>query len=113
MILSQHSRKFQTEQNSNLVRIVFDFAEKALLPSFTRQPGSLHFITGLRFDLFGGSCSKLRTNVVFGLPEGHCPGDKTADTVLSMLNWVLYWVKNSERTASCLVLRLHADNCSS
>ena len=29
-----------------------------------------------------------------------------------MLHWVLYWVKNSERTASCRVLRLHADNCS-
>ena len=28
--------------------VVFDFAEKVLLPHLVRQPGQLHFVTGLK-----------------------------------------------------------------
>ena len=52
-------RKFQKECKENLVgevyHLVFDFAEKVLLPKLVKQPGQLHFITGLKFDIFGVS----------------------------------------------------------
>lgn len=98
--------------NNDLTHVVFDFAEKVLLPSYRRQPGCLHFITGLKLDLFGASSSNLRTNFVFALPEGHWPNGKTADEVLSMLSYVLRTVKNNEATRKAKHLRLHADNCS-
>ena len=50
---------------------VFDFAEKVLLPRLKIQPGQLHFITGLKFDLFGVSSSNDTLNYIFGLPEDH------------------------------------------
>lgn len=99
--------------NGNVRHLVFDFAEKVLLPRLRNQPGQLHFVTGLKFDLFGVSCSNAGTNFVFGLPEGHWPNEKTANVVISMLHHVL-----SRPTASLDVghsarhLKLHADNCS-
>ncbi len=44
-----------TQANSkkgHFIRFVFDFAEKVLLPKLMKQPGQLHFITGLKFDFF-------------------------------------------------------------
>ena len=54
----------KNEPSNGVLRIVFNFAAKVILPSF-RQPGSLHFITGVRFDLFGASCSNLKTQLCF------------------------------------------------
>ena len=34
------------------VRIVFDFAEKVLLPRMSQQPGKFHFKRGLKFNMF-------------------------------------------------------------
>lgn len=91
--------------------LVFDFAEKVLLPSFRKQPGCLHFITGLKFDLFGVSSSNMNTNFVFGLPEGHWPNGKTANEVLSMLSYILLLHKKGTTVAESRTLCLHADNC--
>lgn len=52
------------------LHLIFEFAEKVLLPSLIEQPGILHFFAGLRFNLFGLSSSKMRQNFIFGLPEG-------------------------------------------
>jgi len=62
--------------NTSNIHLVFDFAEKVLLPRLAKQPGQLHFITGLKFDIFGVSCSNLTNNFVFELPEGHWPQEK-------------------------------------
>ena len=53
------------------VHFVFDFAEKVLLPYLIQQPGLLHFITGLKVDLFGIHFCNLKKTFVFCLPEGH------------------------------------------
>lgn len=95
-----------------LIHIVFDFAEKVSLPSYRKQPGCLYFVTGLKFDLFGVSSSNLKTQYVFGLPEGHWPNAKTADEVASMLMHVLELHVESPLTFRATHLRLHADNCS-
>ncbi len=54
-----------------IVHLVFDFAEKVTLPSMERQPGQLHFVTGLKYDIFGISLTKLNITNVYGLSEGH------------------------------------------
>lgn len=93
------------------VHMVFDFAEKVLLPSMERQPGSLHFVTGLKYDMFGISNSNEGTANVYGLPEGHWPGTKGPNSVISMLFQTI--VDYQARTNNCNTMRLilHADNC--
>lgn len=93
------------------VHLVFDFAEKVTLPVFERQPGQLHFITGLRYDIFGIYCSNLKSSKVFGLPEGHWPGTKDATSVLSMLLYIINMLKSNPITKNARKLVLHADNC--
>ena len=44
---------------SGKTRIIFDLAEKELLSHTHRQPGQIHVITGLKFDLFGVTTSNL------------------------------------------------------
>lgn len=71
------------------VHVTFDFAEKVLLPSLKRQPGQLHFVTGLKFDIFGAASSNLDKVFVYGLPEGYWPNSKTANEVLSMVEPII------------------------
>ena len=51
--------QYSAKTDQSCIHLVFDFAEKVLLPSMLRQPGQLYFITGLKFDIFGVSCSSL------------------------------------------------------
>jgi len=81
--------------------LIFDFAEKVLPPKLQKQPGQLHFITGLKFDLFGVSSSNLARNYVFGLPEGHWPHEKTANTVISMLQHIITAHNRSYKKCWC------------
>ena len=75
------------KSNFNEIRhFIFDFAEKVLLPKILNQPGQLHFITGLKFDINGLCCSNVGRAYVYGLVEGQWPSNKTANTVLSMLH---------------------------
>jgi len=76
------------------VHVVIDFAEKALLPSLERQPGQLHFVSGLKFDFFAVSVSNL-----------------TCNEVLSMLYATLKRLKENEITKSAKHLVITADNC--
>ena len=77
---------FPLMEDANEARhFVFDFAEKVLFPRLLKQPGQLHFVTGLKFNIKGVSSSRIKSNYVFGLPEGHWPNDKTANSVCSML----------------------------
>ena len=69
--------------------VVFDFAEKVLLPKLLKQPGQLYFVTGLKFDIFGVHDSNQGVTYVFGLPEGNWPNEKNANTVISMLHYAI------------------------
>lgn len=100
-------------RKSPFMHFVFDYAEKVLLPRLQKQPGQLHFVTGLKFDINGVACSNSNSVDIFGLVEGHWPQEKTANTVLSMLHHSVEAYKaceNSENQQRRLVL--HADNCS-
>lgn len=88
---------------------MFDFAEKVLLPRLLEQPGQLHFLTGLKFDINGVASSRNKKTHVFGLPEGHWPKDKTANSVCSMIYHCL--ILPSEREGRGGTLYLTADNC--
>lgn len=76
---------FSTESSSK-IHLVFDFAKKVLLLRLQKQPGQLHVITGLKFDMFGVSCSNLSLNYVFGLPEGYWPNEKIAISFIRKRN---------------------------
>lgn len=98
---------------SGAIHLVFDFAGKVLLFHLLRQPGQLHFITGLKFDFFGVHSSNLGTTHIFGLPEGHWRGSKTANEVPSMLHYSMMAHRGSgSPTAQSRVPNLNADNCS-
>lgn len=56
------------------LHIIFDFAEKVLIPHLLRQPGQLHFVTGLKIDLFGIHISNAGMTDIYGLVEGHWTG---------------------------------------
>lgn len=62
-----------------------DLQKKLRLPSLFWHPGKLHFLTGLKFDLFGIGCGSFGTVYIYELPEGHWPGGKTAYEVLYMI----------------------------
>ncbi len=98
-------------QQPDKVHLVIDLAEKVLLPSVEMQPGNLLFVTGRKFDFFGVSRSNEGTNTIFGLPEGHWPGGKTANEVVSMLHYIVMEHKSNETTAEIQRLIIHADNC--
>ncbi len=76
-------------QNGLVVHFVMDFAEKLILPSRIQQPGQLHFITGLRLDLFAISCSNLREDKIFCLSEGHWLNAKDTSSVLGIVYHLL------------------------
>ncbi|PXF44968.1 hypothetical protein BWQ96_05268 [Gracilariopsis chorda] len=103
----------QEGPSANPIHLVFDFAEKELLPHLLGQPGQLHFVTGLKFDLFGVYSSGRKVCYVYRLPEGHWPNNKTANDVTSMVHHALKQHRDSGfRTAEQQTLNLHADNCS-
>ncbi|PXF42478.1 hypothetical protein BWQ96_07787 [Gracilariopsis chorda] len=105
-------RQTHEDPNGGTQHFVFDFAEKVLLPKLLKQPGQLHFVTGLKFDIFGVSSSNEEKNYVFGVPEGHWPNEKTANVVISMLHHVLETQKATNAPgAFARHLKLHADNC--
>lgn len=56
--------------------LVFDFAEKVLLPHLLRQSGQLYFIAGLKFDIFGIHNSNQGVTFLYGLPKGHWMNEK-------------------------------------
>ena len=104
-------RQAHEEPNGEMQNFLFDFAEKVLSPKLLNQLDQRHFITSLKFDLFGVSSSNERTNNVFGLPERHWPNEKTANVVLSVLHHVLETHKNTNALgAFARHLRVHADN---
>lgn len=104
-------RRFQdmARGSSTHRHFVFDFAEKVLLPRLLKQPGQLHFTTGLKFDINGVSCSNTGNAYVFGLPEGHWPNEKSANSVISMLNYAMNLPNESRARGETLLLS--ADNC--
>lgn len=97
--------------SSKVVHVIIDFAEKVLIPSLVNQPGQLHFITGLKIDLFAVSCGNTGKNYVFCLPEGHWPGQKSANEVISMLFHILMQLKNKYQDSLPPRLIIHCDNC--
>lgn len=76
-----------------------------------RQPGNLHFVTGLKYDMFGISISNENKTNVYGLPEGHWPGSKGPNSVISMLHQTVTAYLATEKGRSTTRLVLQADNC--
>lgn len=91
--------------------IVFDFAEKVLLPQLLKQPGQLYFVTGLKYDIFGVHDSNGGSTFVFGLAEGHWPNEKTANSIVSMLHFLLHEITMEHSGTRVKSLKMHADNC--
>lgn len=71
---------------SSVVHLIIDFAEKVILPSLVKQTGLLQFITGLKNDIFGCSCTNNGKVYIFNLPEGYWPGGKSAFEVISIFS---------------------------
>lgn len=92
---------------------MFDFAEKVLLPSLPKQPGQLHFVTGLKYDFFGVHRSNLGKKFAHSLPEGHWSQGKTANEVGYMLLNSLETHKADPQNGNCFLVTLHAYNCCS
>lgn len=78
----------QSAPSASPIHLVFDFAEKELLPHLPHQPGQFHFETGLKFDFYGFCNTDRQVCYVYGLPEGHGP-KKTANEVASMVHHTL------------------------
>ncbi len=87
-------RSRQVNSNSSVVHLTFDSAEKVTLPSIKRQPGQLHFVTGLKYDKFGITYTNIGLPKVFGLPEGYWSESKDATSVFSMLYFFITELKN-------------------
>lgn len=104
-------RSLAISGQNKVLHLIMDFAEKVLLPSLVRQPGQLHFVTGLKLDLFAVSCGNKSKNYVFSLPEGYWPGGKTANEVLSMVFHVIKNLKKEMGASFPPKLVIHADNC--
>ena len=81
-------------KDSDYLHFIMDFAEKVLLPSFMNQPGKLHFLSGLKNDIFCISCAINNTKYIFNLPEGHWPVGKNPNEVLSMVYDLLVRLKS-------------------
>eukprot|EP00171_Calliarthron_tuberculosum_P019092 IDg19092t1 len=90
--------------------LLFDFAEKVLLPRLLKHPGQLYFVSGLKFDIFGVSASNNGQQYIYGLPEGHWSNEKTANAVISMLEDSIDRVRQQYSDIP-YALKLHADNC--
>lgn len=82
------NRQFSRPDNITL-HLVFDFAEKVLLSFMEKLPGNLHFVTDIKHDMFGMSNSNLKQIQIFSLPEGHWPGSKGPDSVISILYYAI------------------------
>lgn len=105
--------KKEAECNSNSdksLHLIFDYAEKVLLPRLKKQPGQLHFVTSLKIDMFGVHVSHLKETDIYCLTEGHWPNCKTADTVASMLSHSIHRAK-TKIGREVKNIKLHADNC--
>ena len=99
----------ENDEESNRIHIIFDFAEKVLLPYLQKQPGQLHFTTSLKFDLFGIHYSNLKQTFIFGLVEGHWPNAKSGNEVCSMISYFLGLLKTIRNVK---YIDMAADNCS-
>lgn len=88
MKISLYMSTMQTivdDLSNDVIHLVYDFAEKVFLPHPFRQPVRLHFVTGLKADLFAVHISNKQHCFVYCLPEGHRPGGKTASEVASVV----------------------------
>lgn len=100
-------------EDSKYIHIIFDFAEKVLLPHLLKKPGQLHFITGLKFDLFRVRLSNIDSTHIHFLTEGHWPNSKSANEVASMLEYSIDYIKSKSKSeVAKRKLLATADNCS-
>ena len=104
--------KAESNTEGESVHIIFDFAEKVLLPYLIIQPGQLHFTTSLKFDLFGIHFSNYNQSFMFGLVEGHWPNKKSGNEVASMIYYFLDLLKDIRTSeANIKHIDMSADNC--
>lgn len=71
--------------SNDVIHPVYESAEKVLLPHFLREPGQLHFVTGLKVNLFTVHSSNKHRSFLYYFPGGHWPGGKTASEVAPMV----------------------------
>lgn len=91
--------------------IFFYFAENFLLPYMFPQTLRLHFVTDLKFDLFGLYCSNFGRILVYCLAEDHCSSHKTESEVFPVIQHCVGFI-SSGRTTEIPIrhLILHTDN---
>ena len=58
------------------LHVLFNLAEKVLLPHLLRKTGQLHFATGQQFDILGVIVSNVNKCNVFCLAKGYWSGGK-------------------------------------
>lgn len=105
-------KRVEKDPSQTEIHLTFYFAEKVLLPALKRQPGQLHFVTGLKFDIFGVASSNVNKILLYGLPEGHWPQGRTANEVLSMLDNALRLHRAPTAPSGHLSrVTFHCDNC--
>lgn len=56
-------------------------------------------MTGIKFNTSSIFYSNMGINFVFRLPEGHCSSDKTANTVISMLDYIIKYINKDGNCA--------------
>ena len=91
------------------IHLTLNFADNILLPRLLRQPGQLHFVTELKFDIFSVYRSNTTPTSVFCMSECYWPNGKTAEEVFSMLFHAIQAHRQDVRYNSCHRLVLHAD----
>lgn len=87
----------------------FSFAAKIFLPRSLKQLGYIQIFSGLKAEFNVVCSSRTGKNHVFALIEGQWHGDKTADSVLSMLRHVTDL--DIKKKGARVHLYLTAENC--
>ena len=88
------------------VQLTFDYAEKVLLPLFKDTPKGIFYKVGRKMDLFGIGNNTTSVQHNYVLPEGNWPGDKSINSLCSMIYERILDEHNRRQQ-----IRFMADNC--
>ena len=88
------------------VQLTFDYAERVLLPLFKDTPKSIFYKVGRKMDLFGIGNNTTSVQHNYVLPEGSWPGDKTINSLCSMI-----YERIVDEHSQKEIIKFMADNC--
>lgn len=52
------------DESKSKLYLIFGFSKKVILPRLLREPGQLHFVTGLKVEFFGVHVGNLKTTAI-------------------------------------------------